>query len=442
MELFRQRGIFALFRGRFIIACYITLKIGLVMDKLNVVAKTLALTLAASTFAFAALADGAPKFLGNTTASGEIPEDFGTYWNQITAENECTWSWVEKERGTYDFSDCDAVYNWAKEHRAYFSYHTLIWGSHNPEWLSRLDSAETKKAITEWMDAVQGHFPDLDMIEVVNEAVKSGVSGYHSAFARYKIVEALGGDDGDYKFVATAFRMARERWPKAILIYNDHNTIMWQKAEAIDLVKKVKAQGGPIDGFGMQFHETYAQGSSASCIPAATLKTALQDAYEQTGGTPIFITQYDVGTEDDQLQKSCYETHMPVLMESEYVSGVTLWGYVYGATWTTNGNSGLIKDGIDRPAMTWLKEYFAEKYPYTPLGPEEPSAIAQNLYFSPNTLQKFELYNARGVRLGVFTAHSFEAAEQSLRNSGTLKPSGVYYLRNHSTRIVRLYRYE
>ena len=403
------------------------------MNKLTAVAKTLALTLAASTFAFAALADGAPKFLGNTTTAGEIPEDFGTYWNQITAEDECTWYYVEKERGTYDFSACDVVFNWAKEHRAQFTYHTLIWGSHNPEWLSRLDSAETKTAITEWFDAVAEHYPDPDMIEVVNEAVKSGASGYHSGFARYKIVEALGGDNGDYKFVATAFRMARERWPKAILIYNDHNTILWQKAEGIDLVKKVRAQGGPIDAYGMQFHETYAQGSSADCIPAATLKSALQDAYEQTGGTPIFITQYDVGTEDDQLQKSCYETHIPVLMESEYVSGVTLWGYVYGKTWTTNGNSGIIKDGIDRPAMTWLKEYFAENYPYTPLGPEDPQAVVGNLHLAPNTLQKFEVFNARGVRLGVFTAYGLDAAVKSLRNSGAVKTSGVYYLRHRTT---------
>ena len=407
------------------------------MNKLTVVAKTLALALAASTFTFAALADGAPKFLGNTTTFGEIPEDYGAYWNQITAENECTWNFVEEERGVYDFSACDAVFNWAKDHKAQFTYHALIWGGHNPEWLSRLDSAETKTAIVEWLDAVAEHYPDLEMIEVVNEAVKSGASGYHSGFARYKIVEALGGDTGNYEFVTVAFKMARERWPNAILIYNDYNTILWQKAEGIDLVKKVRAQGGPIDAYGMQFHETYAQGSSAGCIPAATLKNALQEAYEQTGGTPIFITQYDVGTEDDQLQKSCYETHMPVLMESEYVSGVTLWGYVYGKTWTTNGNSGIIKDGIDRPAMTWLKEYFAENYPYTPLGPEEPSAIVQNLYLSPKTLQKFEVFNARGVRLGVFTAHSFESAVQMLRNSSALKPSGVYYLRNRATGAVR-----
>ena len=64
----------------------------------STVFKALAFTFAASTFSFAGvgMADGAAKFLGNTTTFGEIPDDFGTYWNQITPENECliSGSWV------------------------------------------------------------------------------------------------------------------------------------------------------------------------------------------------------------------------------------------------------------------------------------------------------------------------------------------------------------
>lgn len=72
-----------------------------------------------------------------------------------------------------------------------------------------------KKAWTDWIGAVKEHYPDLEMIEVVNEAVKSA-NNYHSDFARSKFIEALGGDSGNYEFVVTAFKMARERWPKAI----------------------------------------------------------------------------------------------------------------------------------------------------------------------------------------------------------------------------------
>ena len=323
----------------------------------STVFKALAFTFAASTFSFAGvgMADGAAKFLGNITTAGEIPDDFGTYWNQITAEYECVWINVEKERGKYDWSGCDLAYNWAKTNNAHFTFHTLLWGSQKPEWLNKLDVDETKKAFTDWLDAVKEHYPDLEMIEVVNEAVKSN-NNYHSNFKTSKLIEALGGGD-DYKFVVTAFKMARERWPHAILIYNDYNTILWQVKEGIDLIKKIKAQGAPIDAYGMQFHETTQQGSGYQCLRSTTLKRALHEAHEQTG-LPIYITQYDVGDKNDDFQKECYQEHIPLLMETEYVKGITLWGYVYGKTWTTNGNSGLIKDGVERPALTWLKEYF------------------------------------------------------------------------------------
>ena len=330
------------------------------MNKLASTIKALTLTLAISTLSYAGvgLADGAAKFLGNIPVFGEIPEDFGTYWNQITPENECVWGQVEKTRGEYNWTGCDLAYNWAKTNNAQFTFRTLLWGSQRPSWLGKtLDASETKKAFTDWLDAVQEHYPDLEMIEVVNEAVKS--NNYHSGYTSSNLIEALGGDSGNYEFVVTAFKMARERWPHAILIYNDYNTILWQKEEGIDLLKKIKAQGAPVDAYGMQFHETHSQGSNNTCVPSTTLKRALHDAHEQTG-LPIYITQYDVGSKDDDFQKKCYEEHIPVLMETEYVAGITLWGYVYGKTWLEEGNSGIIKDGVDRPAMTWLKEYFKD----------------------------------------------------------------------------------
>jgi hypothetical protein len=75
---------------------------------------------------------------------------------------------------------------------------------------------------------------------------------------------------------------------------------------------------------------------------------------------PLFITEYDIGTDNDNQQKQRYSEQIPAFWESPQVAGITLWGYIYGATWTTNGNSGLIKNGSDRPAMTWLKQYFKE----------------------------------------------------------------------------------
>lgn len=312
----------------------------------------MAVSLFAAADAQAQLAKGASKFVGNITTNGQVRSDFGTYWNQITAENECKWASIEGREGTYNFTGCRNAYNWAKNNKGYFKFHALIWGSQYPSWLESKDQAGTLTAITKWFDAVKKEFPDLEQIDVVNEAIRTGNNQYHSNFPKTKIIQALGGDNnGDYKFVTTAFKMARERWPKAILIYNDYNTFRWQINEGIDLVKRIKAAGAPVDAYGQQAHDL-------TDMNVNDFKAALKKIYEQTQ-IPLVITEYDIGTDNDALQKQRYSEQIPEFMNAPYVYGITLWGYIYGATWTTNGNSGIIKDGKDRPAMTWLKEYMA-----------------------------------------------------------------------------------
>jgi hypothetical protein len=166
--------------------------------------------------------------------------------------------------------------------------------------------------------------------------------------------------------VTTAFKMARERWPKAILIYNDYNTFQWQKNEGIDLINKIKAGGAPVDAYGQQAHDMMSQGGGAGgtggggvCLNYTTFKNTLQEIYDKTK-IPLVISEYDIATEDDQVQLQCYKEQITAFMEAPYVAGITLWGYIYGSTWTTNGNSGIIKNGADRPAMTWLKDYLSK----------------------------------------------------------------------------------
>lgn len=125
--------------------------------------KVAAFAVAASTLSFAGpgLADGAAKFVGNITTRGQVRSDFTQLWNQITAENECKWASIEGTRGRYNWSGCDAAFNWAKNNGGHFKFHALVWGSQYPNWLNNLSADETKKAITAWMDAVKEHYPDL-----------------------------------------------------------------------------------------------------------------------------------------------------------------------------------------------------------------------------------------------------------------------------------------
>ena len=102
-------------------------------------------------------------------------------------------------------------------------------------------------------------------------------------------------------------------------------------------------------------------GGGGVCLNINTLKSITKEIWDKTQ-TPMFISEYDIATTDDNIQKQCYSEQISHFMENEHVAGITLWGYVYGHTWLdcngkAPGCSGIIKDGKDRAAMAWLRDY-------------------------------------------------------------------------------------
>ena len=120
-----------------------------------------------------------------------------------------------------------------------------------------------------------------------------------------------------------------------------------QNQHFIDIAKVVKAAGAPIDAVGAQAHGLSTSVSTQSMIDMIT------KMHDETG-LPVYITEYDIDLADDQAQLQKYQEHIPFFLETEWIHGVTLWGWIHGATWVAN--SGLIRDGSPRPAMTWLME--------------------------------------------------------------------------------------
>jgi len=303
---------------------------------------TLLVTLLAvcSTCGYAQLSKNPNKFLGNITTAYSVRSDFNTYWNQLTPENETKWASVEGTRGVFNWATVDKEYQYCKDHNFPFKFHTLVWGGQYPSWMDALSQADQLVEITKWFDAAAKRYPDLQYIDVVNEAL----TGHNPA--PYK--NALGGDGASgYDWIVKAFIMARERWPKAVLIYNDFNTFQWNTDAYIDLLKKIVAAGAPVDAAGCQSHDL-------NDLSGANFKTVLEKIHTQTG-LPIVITEYDINLEDDQLQLTRFKEQVPIMWEANYVVGITLWGYIYGSTWVDF--SGLIKNGVERPALTWLRQY-------------------------------------------------------------------------------------
>jgi GH35 family endo-1,4-beta-xylanase len=324
----------------------------------------------------AQLSSNPNKFLGNITTRGNVEAGGGVpqyykLWNQITCENESKWSSVEGSRGNFNWG-CDRAFNYANQHDFTYKFHALVWGAQYPSWLESLSARERFAALTNWFDNAKAKYNTLPMIDVVNEAV-----GMHQQ-GNPMMKETLGGGGKTgYDWLIKAFDMAYERWPDAILIYNDYNSIQYDIDAYIDLVRTLRDAGAPIDAYGNQSH-------AVSNMNSTSLGNALkkqQDALKM----PMFVTELDIDIANDEQQKAQYQKVLPVMWEAPYCAGVTLWGYVLGATWVTN--SGLYRNGAERPAMTWIKEYMATDAAKNAVGPFPGTKKEASIYIRPAALK-------------------------------------------------------
>ena len=290
------------------------------------------------------LAAGLDKFLGNVIGSS-IPASYRLYWNQVTVENGGKWGTVESTRDTMNWGTLDLAYDFARVNNMPFKLHTLVWENQAPEWIGDLTPEEQKEEVEEWISLLADRYPDVAMIDVVNEPI--------SAPASYR--EALGGDgDTGWDWIVWSFEKAREYFPDAELHLNDFGILASAENKIepyLDIIELLDDLG-LIDGIGVQSHYF-----TVDDIPATLIQASL-DRLAATG-LPIYISELDFSGVDPELQRENMETKFPVFWQHPAVAGVTLWGYTEGQVWRPEDSTWLVgADGTERPAMEWLRSYF------------------------------------------------------------------------------------
>lgn len=295
------------------------------------------------------------KYLANIIPYS-IRSDFKNYWNGVTSENGCKWGSVEGTRDVMNWNNADLAYNYAKSNFLSFRYHAIAWGAQYPKWIESLSPADFQAEIEEYMAAIAARYPMIDQIDVLNEnmAINTYNKQEHQAATPYFRAGMGGPGVTGYDWAIWLFTKARQYFPNAKLVINDFEleTNTAGLNEILALVKVLRDRG-LIDGFGTQAHWFNVDG-----IAAGTLQTALNNMAKS--GLPIYVTELDlkgkVVSEDGQL--SSYKTSFPVYWNHPAVAGITLWGYVEGATWAAN--TGILNsNGTKRSAMTWLESYTA-----------------------------------------------------------------------------------
>jgi len=333
---------------------------------------------------FAQVAKCKGKYFGNVIGA-TVPSTYSSIWNQVTPENGTKWGVVEATKGVYNWAEADVSYNWAKNNGGLFKFHTLVWGSQMPQWVTTATTAELTASIKNYMIAAANHFDPmggLEMIDVLNEPANPVLPDYMKAAltAGYKSEPTNAKDlNNPYGWAIWPYQLARKYFPNAVLLTNDYNIEQnWNgmRAPYIVIINAIKnapnltnGEKNLIDGVGLQCH-------GVMDLTAVNFKACIDEIWNGTG-LPIHITEFDqAASPDETKQKNVYATLIPVAWEHPHVAGITLWGYLQGTTWISGNklagpagtDSGIqyastytTKPSGDRPALTWLKQYLASK---------------------------------------------------------------------------------
>jgi len=283
-------------------------------------------------------AAGQSKFLGNILSASRTDENFATYWNQVTPEDNGKLGYVEATQGPRNWSVLDAMYSYAQEHGFPFKEHTFVWGRQQPWWINTLCAGEQRMEIRSWIREFGLRYPHTQFIDVVNEPLHTQPS--------YK--NALGGDGSTgWDWVIWAFETTREYCPHAKLLLNEFFEPGRQDVDHFIALLTLLKDRHLVDGIGVQLH-------AFEDVDDDVIRSILDRL--ATTGLPIYISELDINISDDVAQLNRFKTLFPMLWQHPAVKGITLWGYKEHHIWREKAYL-LRKDGTERPALTWLKQY-------------------------------------------------------------------------------------
>ncbi|WP_024803536.1 endo-1,4-beta-xylanase [Nocardia sp. BMG51109] len=248
-------------------------------------------------------------------------------FNSVTPENELKWSSIHPRRDVWDFARMDRIVEFATANGLAVKGHTLLWdqakGGHLPQWVREITDRD------ELLGVVRDHMRTLferyrgrvDRWDVVNEPLEThGTETYANHF--YRVI----GPD----YVAEAFRIARELDGGARLFLNE-GAIEYDpaKIEALErVVRKLKREGVPVDGVGLQSHLVHGAVPDGYAAMLADLRSA---------GVDVAVTELDIPVRDHtsdplRTQAEAYRKVFEACLAVE-CHDITTWGFTDKYTW-------------------------------------------------------------------------------------------------------------
>lgn len=251
-----------------------------------------------------------------------VAREFST----VTPENVMKWESVEPERGVYDWAAADRLVDFARANRQTVRGHTLVWHNQNPAWLRE--------------DA----FTPAELRALLRKHIIDEVTHFKGRIWHWDVVNEVFNEDGTPRdtiwlrnlgpgYIADAFRWAHQADPQAKLFVNDYNNEgLNPKSDAYyALVRQLKAEGVPVDGYGIQGHLAVQYGVPGDILAnlrrfeALGLQTAFTevDVRMPMPADPVKV----------QAQAQGFTAMLQACLLSRRCVSYTLWGFTDRYSW-------------------------------------------------------------------------------------------------------------
>jgi endo-1,4-beta-xylanase len=266
------------------------------------------------------------------------------HFNSLTAENAMKPGSIQPSEGEFRWTGPDKLVQYARDNDIAIHGHTLVWHQQAAEWMfedsegNPLEATpENKELVLQRLEthirAVVGRYKDdVQVWDVVNEVIDPDNS---DCMRRSRWYDLTGTD-----YIVTAFRVADEVAPDAVLLINDYGTTESRRRTCLySIVSDLRAQGVPIDGVGHQMHISIAS-PSAEVIEETILMFAELGVEQHITELDMSIYANDIDsytTVPDEIlvrQGKRYRAVFDVLKrQADHIQSVTFWGLADDHTW-------------------------------------------------------------------------------------------------------------
>ncbi len=247
-------------------------------------------------------------------------------FNEASPENDLKWPNWEGDHGPgFSHEQSLAALRWLKAHAFYVRGHNLIWPGKGEAWEDLPKSIRDLKGTPR-----QGEIPGLILAHIrdITTATRGLIDEWdviNEPWDHHAMMDLFGRG-----IMADWFRAAQAGVPGGLLYLNDwgnqdllQNPTHWRNT--FETAAYLRNSGAPLTALGLQCHLGGRPTPPTDLLGALDLYAGLR--------MPIRITEFDVSTDDEELQADYTRDFLILAFSHPSVVGVQLWGFWEKAHW-------------------------------------------------------------------------------------------------------------